>query len=224
MHEEPARERARAIVSPASGEIVLTVPGKAAPVAVEPPYTELKRSLRPCTSGAAGVRTWQPLHSSTSPGRTEQPGAMHGAHAPAVDVEQADLERDVRRHFHAHRAIGLDRCIGDDLAHHAGRTECGIVRVGDVVIVGNRYRLLDADEAHLALRELRVRRIRNVGDRRGGAVVGARLVDTHDVVDAADRRAGPRLRRPGRRRDRAALVCRGSRPAAACAAARRSPR
>ena len=36
MHEEPARVRAVAMVSPASGEIVFTVPGNAAPVAAAP--------------------------------------------------------------------------------------------------------------------------------------------------------------------------------------------
>src|SRR3954471_21048582 len=74
MHEEPPRERARAIVSPDSGEMVLTVPGNAPPVAVAPAYAELNRFWRPCTSGVApGVaawRTWQPLHDRTSPGRT----------------------------------------------------------------------------------------------------------------------------------------------------------
>ena len=61
-----------------------------------------------------------------------------------------DLERDVGRHFHAHRAIGLDRRVGDDLAHHARGAERGVVRIGDVVVVRHRYRLLDADEARLA--------------------------------------------------------------------------
>src|SRR4051812_22800698 len=77
MHEEPARERACAIVSPISGEIVFTVPGNAAPVLAAPAYAELNRPLRPCTGGAVpageptgAVRVWQPLHSSTSPGRT----------------------------------------------------------------------------------------------------------------------------------------------------------
>src|SRR3982751_3407188 len=74
MHEDPGRERARAIVSPDSGEIVFTVPGNAPPVAVAPAYAELKRPLRPCTSGVApGVvawRVWQPLHDRISPGRT----------------------------------------------------------------------------------------------------------------------------------------------------------
>src|SRR5689334_24331663 len=74
MHDEPPRLRARAIVSPDSGEIVLTVPGNAPPVAVAPAYAELKSPARPCTSGVVepvgGVRVWQPLHERISPGRT----------------------------------------------------------------------------------------------------------------------------------------------------------
>ena len=38
MHEEMARERARAMVSPASGEMVATVPGNGAPVAAAPGF------------------------------------------------------------------------------------------------------------------------------------------------------------------------------------------
>ena len=37
--------------------------------------------------------------------------------APAVDVEDAQRERHVRRHLHAHGAVGLDRRIADHLAH-----------------------------------------------------------------------------------------------------------
>ena len=57
MHEEPARERARAIVSPASGEIVFTVPGNAAPVAVAPAYSGIEQALAPVNHrrGAVGV-------------------------------------------------------------------------------------------------------------------------------------------------------------------------
>jgi|SRR5688572_2655968 hypothetical protein len=71
MQFEPLRERACAMVSPDSGEIVFTAPGKAAPVAVAPAHAELNDPLRPCERGLVPARAWQPLHSSTSPGRTD---------------------------------------------------------------------------------------------------------------------------------------------------------
>jgi hypothetical protein len=76
MQEEAARDRARAIVSPPSEEIEVTAPGKGP--AGAPAFAALNRPLRPCTSGddpagapAGSARVWQPLHSRTSPGRTD---------------------------------------------------------------------------------------------------------------------------------------------------------
>src|SRR4051812_3378084 len=81
MQDEPPRERASAIVSPASGEMVFTEPGKAAPVAVAPAYTGLKDPLRPCDIAVAPFaveRVWQPLQARTSPGRTDSQEACTG--------------------------------------------------------------------------------------------------------------------------------------------------
>ena len=175
MHDEPARERARAMVSPASGEIVFTVPGNGPPVAVAPAYTELNRPLRPWTIGVVARSRHCARDSHCTRGLRRDARCSQerctGLTAPAVRVEDRDLERDVGRHFHAHRAIGLDRCVADDLAHHARGTERGVVRIGDVVVVRNRHRLLDAHEARLAIGVLRERGIRNVGDAGGGAAV-----------------------------------------------------
>src|SRR5688572_1490379 len=75
--DEVVRARACAMVSPGSAKMVLTEFGKGPPV-VRPGHAALNRPLRPCTCGLVAERTWQPLHSITSPGRTDNQARCTG--------------------------------------------------------------------------------------------------------------------------------------------------
>src|SRR6185503_19631941 len=69
--EQLVRARVCAMVSPASGEYTGLELGKGWPVEVAPVFTAVNRPERPCERGFCAVAgRWQPLHSSTSPGRS----------------------------------------------------------------------------------------------------------------------------------------------------------
>src|SRR5215510_8655800 len=69
--EQLVRARVSAMVSPASGENAGLLFGNGWPVAAAPLLTALKSPERPCERGFCAVGGWwQPMHVSTSPGRT----------------------------------------------------------------------------------------------------------------------------------------------------------
>ena len=126
---------------------------------------------------------WQPLQESTSPGRTCSQLRCTGRVALALAVEHRDLECDVRRHLHPHRAVGLDHRVAEDLAHEVAGAERRTVDVQGIP-VRQRHRLLEAHEAGEALRRRPLTRVRDGGDVRRGGVDAVEVVDAPDVEHA----------------------------------------
>ncbi len=112
-----------------------------------------------------------------------QPRAVHGADAPAVRVQHADLECHVGRHLDAHRAIGLHGRVAHDLPHDVARAKC---RTGEIdhILARDRDGLLEPDEAGDALRRRRFRGIGHCGDVRHRGVLAIEVVDALDVQHA----------------------------------------
>ena len=141
-----------------------------------------------------------------------------------IDVDHVDLEGDIGGHGDAHRAVGLDRHVAQDLAHVvAGRRRRRVVLIeierqlpGGGLGRWDRDRLHDPQEARRALIG---RGLRHAGDaaRRGDiaalavlAIAGRAVpvVDAADVDDAVRRRS-------------CCCSCRRCRPAGLAAAAAR---
>ena len=106
-----------------------------------------------------------------------QPHALRGSDAARVGVQHAHAEGDVRRHLDLHRAVGLDGRIAQDLEHVVARAEGGRGEIHDGA-VGDRDRLLQADEAR---RPLTRRRLGGIGDGRDVGVGGVHPVDVVDT-------------------------------------------
>src|SRR4051794_3135824 len=99
-----------------------------------------------------------PVASQRFAGPDLQPGGLNRRDTAAVGIENADLERHVRWNTDVDGAIGLYGCVAQDLSHEVAGTEGRTVQV-EGIAVGNRHRLLQADEAGRALRGGRCLRV-----------------------------------------------------------------
>src|SRR3954451_671472 len=126
-----------------------------------------------------------PVASQRLAGPDLQPSGLNGGDAAAIGIEHADLERHVRWNTDVDRAIGLYRRVAQDLAHEVAGTEGRIVQI-ESIAVGNRHRLLQADEAGRALRGGRCLRVGQGGNstQRLCAVDTINVINTADVQDA----------------------------------------
>src|SRR6185295_11617337 len=126
-----------------------------------------------------------PVASQRLAGPDLQPGGLNGGDAAAIGIENADLERHIRWYTDVDRTIGLHRCVAEDLAHEVAGTEGRTVQVENIA-VGNRHRLLQADEAGRALRGGRCLRVGQSGNstQRLCAVEAIKVINTADVEDA----------------------------------------
>ena len=75
-----------------------------------------RRARPPCRGGAVLCISWQPTQPRCSPGH--QPGeAPHRLQAAAIRVQELEVQRPSRRGLEVHRAVGLDRHLGEDPLH-----------------------------------------------------------------------------------------------------------
>ena len=173
------------MVSPASANNAALVFGNGLPVVGAPAFTEADRPARPCARGGLVVRIVAAVALELLAGHDLQPvrvaAAEHAVQAAAVRVEHADAERDVGRHFHLHRAVGLDRRVAEDLAHPSARFG------PNAVLSMSRVSSSGCDTA-FSMRRKRAGRVAYAALRRiaHGRDAAGRLVDAVDVVDAAD--------------------------------------
>ena len=109
------------------------------------------------------------------------------ADAARILVEDFDGERHVCRQLNLDGPVGLDRRVGENLAHtHAGRTEGRVVDLAHV-LGRDLDGLFDSDESSRALIG---RGLLRIGQRRnaGHGIPGLRFhgIDAIEVIDAAD--------------------------------------